>query len=131
MLDLTGNALLNAQAAAYEPEALEAQVRLAERLLGVDPETYDTRGTVEQVIWAQMVALQVNFQTTLGDAERYVHQGLSSRQETYRKEDRTVSRAAAAIRDRYFAGDSAPASIGIDCIQTTGEESDEADGPGT
>ncbi len=129
MLDLTGCALLNAEAAAFTPEVLEAQTRLAERLLGVDSGAFDALGTEEQEIWTQMVALQVNFQTTLGDAERYVHQSLASRQQTYRREDRTVSRAAAAIRDRFFAGANTPASFGIDCIPSAGEALDEGAGP--
>lgn len=103
MLDLTGNKLLNAQAAALDAPALEAHTRLAEHLLGVDSAAFDGLSAPDQEIWTEMVALQVNFQQSLSDAEAFQYIGLSGHQQSFDRTRSHVSRAATALRDAFFS----------------------------
>ncbi len=103
MFDATHHKLLHDEPAALDAATLEQHARMAEWMLGVDPERYDALTAGLKALWGIMVALQINHGWRRGESETLVQEGMGGYQRTYRDAD-SVSRAAAALRDRYFAG---------------------------
>lgn len=124
MFDPTGIAGLSEEAAVLEPAELTFQARLAERLLRVAPEAYDTLPADAQAVWQEMVLLQIRYQMQANPA--LVRQGVGDLQQTYR-DGGPVSPGARLLRDTAFAdGADTPisnGSWGLDAVYDSDAES--------